>query len=410
MGGGEGVGVRDGAVEPGLVPTVGVAVGTGGGELPSSPSQAAKTSDRTSERTNAALRRPSWIRLRAVLAPGFPALSLVSSFMASPVSAFVGVFSSVPGFALAPRFRTPAPVGLLRVSRFPPLLPSQERKTKSVCLSSNFILCYERSVSRARSIGEVFYETRVLMGRGYTLKRFAREVLEDAVDPVMLGYIEKGQRFPTEALVRRLAAVRREDPRPLLALLWRDRMLRAFGRELGRVLAAGSEIAGVEEAELAVLVTHGLSLLPDDGSPVSLRGWRRSLRQSVDRRSRRKPPTESAFRKAEEILRAKGLVEVRGDKIRRRGRHYVARTAAERRSLAIEFCAIFLKGLLDKLALEGFDRGTYLRNHFLTIDPSRLAEFEERLDAAVRRLVEEFSEEGAGKRFVNVLVTATPWE
>ena len=76
----------------------------------------------------------------------------------------------------------------------------------------------------------MFYETRVLMGRDYTVRRFATEVLGGSIDPVMLGYIEKGKRFPSEALVRRLAAIRKQDPHELLALLWRDRILYAFGK------------------------------------------------------------------------------------------------------------------------------------------------------------------------------------
>jgi len=85
-----------------------------------------------------------------------------------------------------------------------------------------------------KGIKDVFYETRALTGRDYTLRRFAAEVLGGSVDPVMLGYIEKGKRFPSEALVRRLAAVRQQDAHELLALLSRDRMLYAFGRELRR--------------------------------------------------------------------------------------------------------------------------------------------------------------------------------
>ncbi len=38
----------------------------------------------------------------------------------------------------------------------------------------------------------MFYETRVLTGRDYTLRRFATEVLGGSVEPVMLGCIEKG--------------------------------------------------------------------------------------------------------------------------------------------------------------------------------------------------------------------------
>ena len=94
------------------------------------------------------------------------------------------------------------------------------------------------ALPQLRSIKDVFYETRVLMGREYTVRRFATEVLGNSLDPVMLGYVEKGKRFPSEALVRRLAAIRKEDPHPLLALLWRDRMVYAFGKELRRVLQA----------------------------------------------------------------------------------------------------------------------------------------------------------------------------
>ena len=86
-----------------------------------------------------------------------------------------------------------------------------------------------------KGIKDLFYETRVLMGRDFTLRRFATEILGGSIDPVMLGYIEKGKRFPNEALVRRLATVRKQDAHELLALLWRDRMLYAFGRELRRV-------------------------------------------------------------------------------------------------------------------------------------------------------------------------------
>ena len=112
--------------------------------------------------------------------------------------------------------------------------------------------------SPRKSIKDVFYETRVLMGREYTVRRFAAEVLGGTIDPVMLGYIEKGKRFPSEALVRRQAAIRKEDPHPLLALLWRDRILHAFGKELRRVLHAPRGVAGVEDAVVAVLVRRFL--------------------------------------------------------------------------------------------------------------------------------------------------------
>jgi hypothetical protein len=135
-----------------------------------------------------------------------------------------------------------------------------------------------------KSIKDIFYETRALMGRDYTLRRFASEVLGHSVDPVMLGYIEKGQRFPSDALVRRLAAIRKEDPHELLALLWRDRMLYAFGKELRRVLHAPRAVAGVEDADLAVLISQAIAALPNDGSWISLTRWRAAFRAAPRRR------------------------------------------------------------------------------------------------------------------------------
>src|SRR5512139_3220892 len=110
-----------------------------------------------------------------------------------------------------------------------------------------------------KGIRDVFYETRVLAGRDFTLKRFAQEVLGGSIDPVMLGYIEKGKRFPSEALVRHLAAIRKQDPHELLVLLWRGRILYAVGREVRRVLHAPRAVAGVDDAELAVVVSRAIA-------------------------------------------------------------------------------------------------------------------------------------------------------
>ena len=55
-----------------------------------------------------------------------------------------------------------------------------------------------------KGIKDIFYETRVLMGRAYTLKRFAEEALEGEIDPVMLGYIGTtlfNQSFPARDIV-----------------------------------------------------------------------------------------------------------------------------------------------------------------------------------------------------------------
>ncbi len=261
-----------------------------------------------------------------------------------------------------------------------------------------------------KGIKDVFYETRVLSGRQYTLRRFAEEKLGGAVDPVMLGYIEKGQRFPSEALVRRLAAIRQEDPRALLALLWRDRIVHAMGRELRRVWKGAHVIEGVEDAELAVLVSQAVAALPEDGRWIPLAQWRRLYAQGSDRRARRMAVGVRAAAEVERILRRQGLVEVRGGRVRRRGRHYVARERQEQQSLAAEFCALFAKSLVDKLALFHRDTGTYLRNHYLHIPPAKLPEFHQRLDRALADLAREYaSDPGAGTRFLNILVAATPF-
>jgi hypothetical protein len=261
----------------------------------------------------------------------------------------------------------------------------------------------------AQSLKDVFYETRVLMGRDFTLRRFAAEVLGGSVDPVMLGYIEKGKRFPSEALVRRLATVRKQDPHELLALLWRDRLLHTFGRELKRVLKAPRAVGGIEDAELAVRVSQAIAALPDDGSWIAATRWRKQFREGGDKRSERKPLGEAVSKQVEQLLRDRRLIETKGAQVRRKGRHFVAQDTNERQALALEFCALFAKGLVDKLALPDADTGTYLRNHYLNIDATRLPEFHRRLDEAARKLAEEFAaDKSETTRFLNILITATP--
>lgn len=258
-------------------------------------------------------------------------------------------------------------------------------------------------------IKDVFYETRVLRGREYTVRRFAKEVLGDSVDPVMLSYIEKGKRFPSEALVRRLAALRAQDPHELLALLWRDRMLYAFGKELRRVLHAPHAVEGIEDAELAVRVSQAIAALPDDGGWVPVRTWRAAFRGAARRAAPKGAVPDALAKQIESTLRAQDLVEIRSGKVRRRGRHFVAKDTEARQALALEFCGLFTKGLLDKLALPDQDTGTYLRNHFLNIDPARLPEFQKRLDATLRALAEEYATDASPHtKFLNVLVTSTP--
>jgi len=262
-----------------------------------------------------------------------------------------------------------------------------------------------------KRIRDVFYETRVLMGREYTIRRFAEEILGGSIDPVMLGYIEKGKRFPSEALVRRLAATRQQDPQELLALLWRDRTLHAFGKELRRILAAPRSLTDIHDADLAVLISQAIAALPDDGSWITLAKWRKGFRAVKGQRRVEERASADLIARVERALRDRELVEVKDDKVRRRGRHFVAQGTEERQALALEFCALFAKGLIDKLALPEKDTGTYVRDHYFHVAPERVHEFHRRLDEVLRGLAEEFADDPVARnRFMNVLVTATPYD
>jgi hypothetical protein len=259
-----------------------------------------------------------------------------------------------------------------------------------------------------KGIKDVFYETRLSMGRGYSVRRFAEEVFGGTVEPITLGCIEKGTRFPTEALVRRLAALRKEDPHVLLAMLWRDRMLYAFGRELRRVLQAPRGVSGIEDADLAVLVSHAIAALPPDDEWMPVTAWRRAVRSVPQRPGQTTSASQAQLASVEQMLRQRKLVELRAGKIRSARSHYVAQGADERWSLSIEFCALFVKALLDKLALADLQTGTYLRNHYLHVEPDKLQIFQQQLEAAVTALVNQFAAEASARNpFLNILVAST---
>ena len=120
--------------------------------------------------------------------------------------------------------------------------------------------------SQPKTIGDLFYETRVLHGRRWSLRRFATEALDGRIEPVMLSYIEKGERFPSEDLVRQLAAFRREEPQPLLAVLWRDRIRYAIRRELGRAFQIQPSVVEVTDGSLAIRLSRAMAALPDAGA------------------------------------------------------------------------------------------------------------------------------------------------
>jgi hypothetical protein len=260
----------------------------------------------------------------------------------------------------------------------------------------------------ARSIGEVFYETRVLQGRRWSLRRFATEALDGRIEPVMLSYIEKGERFPSEDLVRHLAAFRREDAQPLLAMLWRDRVLYAVTREIDRAFQAPPAVGDVEDGAVAVRTSRAVAALPDDGSWVAADRWRREFRRDGKRRRRSSGEESALDARVEETLKRHDLVELRGGKVRRKGRHLQAEGIDERRAVARQFAGLFAKGLIDRVALPDTPTGTYLRNHYLNVERARLDEFHAALDAALRALTERFAATPSrDTAFMNVLATAT---
>lgn len=262
---------------------------------------------------------------------------------------------------------------------------------------------------RPRTIGDVFYETRVLMGRRYSLRRFADEVLGGRIEPVMLSYIEKGERFPNEDLVRHLAAARREAPQALLAFLWRDRVSHAILRELDRAFDVEPSAAPTEDGELAVRLSRAMAALPDDGSWMAHRTWKRSFRDG--RKRKKRTPTEERELDAavESTLNAHELIEINEGKVRRRGRHYQAENREERQIVVQQFARLFAKGLLDRVALPDAPTGTYLRNHYMNIKRERIPEFQEALEEALRELTERFAADPSDEtEFMNVLTTATP--
>jgi len=261
--------------------------------------------------------------------------------------------------------------------------------------------------AKFQSIGELFYRTRVLRGREWTLRRFAAEL---GVDHVLLSYIEKGQRFPSEGLVRRLAEIRREDARELLAVLCRDRMVRAFAREIRRALSgegdddpAATRALGVSASAVSA---RAIAALPDSGGAVPLSRWRRSLRNALRAEGGKGSKTE--LEGTITLLQRKGLVEIKGASVRKTAAHVHAAQPDERIDLAIEFAGIFAKSLTDEVIRPASE--TYFQNHFLTLPAGQRKQFQRELDAAIRTVIEKFASEDESGDFFQVLVAATSKE
>lgn len=261
---------------------------------------------------------------------------------------------------------------------------------------------------KLRTIGDVFYETRTAKGRRHSLRRFATEALDGRIEPVMLSYIEKGERFPSEDLVRQLAAVRGEDAQLLLAILWRDRTTRALVREIDRAFLVESPAGEVQDGALAVRTARAIAALPDDGKWISEARWRRELRRDGKRRERSSEEEATLDLQAVEALSKHGLIEIQAGWVRRVGRHLQAEGRAERRAVAQQFAGLFAKGLIERVALPDQDTGTHLRNHYLNIERSRIAEFHAEVDAVLQALAERFAATASrDTEFMNVLATLT---
>jgi hypothetical protein len=152
--------------------------------------------------------------------------------------------------------------------------------------------------------------------------------------------------------------------------------------------------------------------LPDDGGWLPVARWRRAFNAPGGRRTAgtaAKAAPMALVQQVESVLKERQLIDVRQGKVRRRGYHFVAQSVDERRSLALEFCALFVKGLLDKLVLPHVETGTYLRNHYLYVDPGQVPEIQQRIDQALTAIADEFAKgPSPERRFLNILITSTP--
>ena len=249
---------------------------------------------------------------------------------------------------------------------------------------------------RSEHIGEAFYRRRVAMGRGYTVRRFATEVLQGRVSENLLSAIEKGTRFPSEALVRRLASLSGEDPKHLLATLWRDRLLYSFRKELIKVLKAPKGIGGISDGDLAVVISRAISALPEDESWIDRSTWHENFRAAPKRKAGVFDANDDLVGRAEKILLERDLIEQQGSRVRLRNRDYIASDVHEQQALATEFFEIFAKGLLDKLVLGQDGNETYLRNHFIHVDEDRIPQLQAELHQAIADVLSRFETTAGG--------------
>ena len=164
----------------------------------------------------------------------------------------------------------------------------------------------------------------------------------------------------------------------------------------------------MQDGALAVRTARAIAALPDDGKWISEARWRRELRRDGKRRERSSEEEATLDLQAVEALSKHGLIKIQAGWVRRVGRHLQAEGRAERRAVAQQFAGLFAKGLIERVALPDQDTGTHLRNHYLNIERSRIAEFHAEVDAVLQALAERFAATASrDTEFMNVLATLT---
>ena len=183
-------------------------------------------------------------------------------------------------------------------------------------------------------IKDLFYETRVLSGREYTVTRFAERSARGRRRPCDAGLHREGKALPERSVgASPGAAYATSREAPLIAVLYRDRMIYAFGRELRRALHDPAAIEGIADADLAVQVSRAIAAPPTTAAWITTAKWRK---RDQCRRTRQ-VESDRRVGAVTSLLKERGLVEQAKGKVRRKSRHFVATTLEERRALAMEF-------------------------------------------------------------------------
>ena len=159
------------------------------------------------------------------------------------------------------------------------------------------------------------------------------------------------------------------------------------------------------------VVSQAIAALPDDGSWIPARALAaRSFAPAPRPRAKKRGDQRSRSRRRwRTTLRERELIEMRGGKVRRRGRHFVAQSTEERQALGARVLRAVCQGPARQAGAARPRHRDVSAQPLLEHRPGALPEFHKRLDE-LARLAEEFAADAAATtRFLNVLVTATPF-